>query len=368
MADRDTKGPAGGRLGPYRLLARLGSGGMAEVYLAREDGTDGLVAVKRMKPLLTASGEFVDLFAEEARIASLLRHPNVCRVDAFSRAGRERFLVMEYLEGVPLSRVLALQLHDPRTIPLGCVLGLFEQACAGLDYAHSLCDEAGRPYAIVHRDVSPPNLFVTSDGVVKLLDFGISKSRESMVRTLTGHVRGKFSYMSPEQLAGARLDRRSDVFALAVVLFELVTGSRLFKRRTRLETLRAITDAAIPRADHVRAELPAALADAIDAALARRREERTPSAAAFAAAVRRSVTGDDAPWPAERVGEHVRWTFAFDLASHREWIARTGSGPPGDTIPSVVPLSPAFDATTPGVEHADTGTTSATAPRPPHGS
>src|SRR5690606_11789439 len=205
-------------LGKYQLLARLGAGGMAEVLLARLDGPAGFskhVAIKRMRPELTAHREFIDLFLEEARTASLLSHTNICQVNELSAAQGDYFMVLEYLEGVALSSALVKALASPGSLPVPFLVGIAQQACEGLHHAHEMADPHGRPYDIIHRDISPPNLFVTTGGVVKVLDFGISKSRDSVVKTLTGQIRGKFAYMSPEQLRGEKLDRRSDVFSLA---------------------------------------------------------------------------------------------------------------------------------------------------------
>ena len=272
-------GPA--MLGQYRLLARLGTGGMAEVFLARIEGAAGFtkyLAIKKMRAELTSHREFIDLFVEEARTASLLSHPNVVQIHELANVDGQYFMIMEYLEGVPVSSVMVRQLRKPDTFDLPFVLGVIEQACEGIHFAHELADDAGNPYNIVHRDVSPPNLFVTTGGVIKLLDFGISKSRNSIVKTLTGQIRGKFSYMSPEQLRGAQLDRRSDVFSLGIVLFELTTGRRLFKRKTRLEVFQAIVKQPIPSPGTVRNGLPDDLVAVIDKALARDREQRFGSA------------------------------------------------------------------------------------------
>jgi eukaryotic-like serine/threonine-protein kinase len=170
-------------LGKYRLLARLGTGGMAEVLLGRLEGPAGFskhFAIKRMRPELTTHREFVDLFLEEARTASLLAHANICQVNELNVEGGDYFMVLEYLDGIAVSSALIKQLTDPRALPIPFLVGVIQQACEGLHYAHGVADEHGVPYNIVHRDISPPNLFITIGGVVKVLDFGISKSRESV--------------------------------------------------------------------------------------------------------------------------------------------------------------------------------------------
>lgn len=325
-------------LGKYRLLARLGTGGMAEVLLARLDGPAGFskhFAIKRMRPELTAHREFVDLFLEEARTASLLSHPNICQVNELSTAGNDYFMVLEYLEGVPVSSVLVKALSHPTAMPIPFLVGIAQQACEGLHYAHDMADDRGQPYQIIHRDISPPNLFVTVDGVVKVLDFGISKSRDSLVKTLTGQIRGKFSYMSPEQLRGEKLDRRSDVFSLGIVLFELLTGRRLFRRKSRLEVFKAVVKEPIPIASEWRPDLPPNLVSVLEHALARDRNRRFDSARAFGEALAASIRGLGGPMSVHAIGAGVRAEFQGELESRRQLLVM----PPGVAI-SVGGLSP----------------------------
>jgi len=325
-------------LGKYRLLARLGTGGMAEVLLARLDGPAGFskyFAIKRMRPELTTHREFVDLFLEEARTASLLRHPNICQVNELSTAGGDYFMVLEFLEGVPVSSLLVKALSHPTALPIPFLVGIAQQACEGLHYAHDVADERGQPYQIIHRDISPPNLLVTIDGVVKVLDFGISKSRDSLVKTLTGQIRGKFSYMSPEQLRGEKLDRRSDVFSLGIVLFELLTGRRLFRRKSRLEVFKAVVKEPIPTASEWRSDLPPNLVSVLEHALARDRNRRFDSARAFGEALAASIRGLGGPMSVHAIGAGVQAEFQGELESRRQLLAT----PPGVAI-AMGPLTP----------------------------
>jgi eukaryotic-like serine/threonine-protein kinase len=315
-------------LGKYRLLARLGTGGMAEVLLARLDGPAGFskhVAIKRMRPELTLHREFIDLFLEEARTASLLSHSNICQVNELSTDGGDYFMVLEYLEGVAVSSCLVKALTNPTALPIPFLVAVAQQACEGLHHAHEMADEHGRPYNIIHRDISPPNLFVTVGGVVKVLDFGISKSRDSVVKTLTGQIRGKFAYMSPEQLRGEKLDRRSDVFSLGIVLFELLTGRRLFRRKSRLEVFKAIVKERIPTATEIRSDLPSMLVSVLGQALARDREERFSNARAFGEALGESIRDLGGPMDDREVGALVREQFQGELESRRQLLI----APPG---------------------------------------
>lgn len=317
-------------IGKYRVRARLGSGGMAEVYLAYLEGPAGFtkpVAIKRMKSGLAKIEEFVDLFLTEARTASLLSHPNICQLNELGASEQEGyFLVLEYLVGVPLTKLLSRQMIDRTTFPMGMLIGLISQACEGMHYAHTLCSADGGSYDIVHRDLSPPNLYMTVNGMTKILDFGISKSTQSVVQTATGQIRGKFSYMSPEQLRGHTLDARSDVFSLAIMAFELLTGSRLFKRASRLETFQAVANGTIPRADSVNKSIPEPIANAIAIGLAQDRENRFSTARAFGNALAEATQSVGGVFTAPQIAEFGQEVFEAELQAHRQWLDAAASG------------------------------------------
>jgi serine/threonine-protein kinase len=286
------------RLGRYELLGHLATGGMAEIHLARLAGIEGferIVVVKRLLPELVASKAYVAMLLDEGKLAGRLDHPNVCEVFELGREGAEYFLVMPYLDGVPATDFIARP-HDPdRMAQLRVACGIAVQACAGLHHAHELRGADGAPLGLVHRDVSPSNLFVTTAGVVKVLDFGIAKVRGA-AETEIGTIKGKTQYMAPEQVLGEPLDRRCDVFALGIVLFELATHQRLFKRDSDYLTARAILEEPVPRADAVDPAVPAALADVIARALERDRERRFADARELARAIEgaaRVATADD---------------------------------------------------------------------------
>ncbi len=280
------------RLGRYELLGLLATGGMAEIHLARlagEAGFEKIVVVKRLLPELVASHAYVEMFLGEAKLVAKLSHPNVCEVYELGREGAEYFLVMPFLDGVPATELIARPRDPDRAAQLRVAAGVIAQACAGLHHAHELRGDAGPGrqgalVGLVHRDVSPSNLFVTADGVVKVLDFGIAKTAGT-AETEAGTVKGKAQYMAPEQLLGEQLDRRADVFALGIVLYELATHQRLFKRASDYLAARAILEEPIPRADAADPALPVALADVIARALARRPGDRFTDAPALAAAL-----------------------------------------------------------------------------------
>ncbi|MEO8702692.1 MAG: serine/threonine-protein kinase [Kofleriaceae bacterium] len=268
------------RLGRYELLGRLATGGMAEIHLARlagEAGFEKIVVVKRLAPELVASPAYVAMFLEEGKLVARLDHPNICEVHELGRDGAEYYLAMPYLDGIAVHELIARPRDADRLPGLRVAAGVIAQACEGLHHAHELRDADGGPANLVHRDVSPSNLFVTASGVVKVLDFGIAKVRGG-TETELGTIKGKQQYMAPEQVLGEPLDRRCDVFALGIVLFELVTHQRLFKRASDYLTAKAILEEPIPRADAVDPAVPAALAGVIAKALARDKADRYATA------------------------------------------------------------------------------------------
>ncbi len=265
------------KIGRHVVVGYLADGGMAEIFLGKEpDGRP--VVIKRILPHLARQSSFVAMFIDEARIGSQVHHPNVVEVHELGQVGNDLFLVMEYLAGESASGLLRRLVARGERLPLPLAAHIIAEACAGLHAAHALCDERGNPLDLVHRDVSPQNLFITYDGDVKVLDFGIATAAHRLTRTATGQVKGKFSYMSPEQCRGEYLDLRSDIFSLGVVLYELTTQRRLFKRPNELMVLKAVTEQPIPRPRRELPDYPPVLEAICMKALARDRELRHASA------------------------------------------------------------------------------------------
>lgn len=273
MASDELKAPAsltqGRRLGRYILCYELASGGMATVYLARAPGLAGfekLVAMKLIHPHLAKEQEFIDMFLDEARIAARIDHPNVCGVFDFGEADGTYFLAMEYLSGETLSRITRAlaRATPPAEEPHRSALlaHIAQQACEGLHAAHELRDDDGELARVVHRDVTPQNLFVGFDGSVRIVDFGVASATGRVHQTNAGTLKGKFAYMSPEQLQRRDVERQSDIFSLGVCLWEMLTLRRLFHRDTEYETLKSVLEGPIPAPSTVREGIPAAL-DAI---------------------------------------------------------------------------------------------------------
>ena len=266
--------------GKYRLTRRLARGGMAEVFLATQKGPEGFerqVALKRILPHLADIPQFAEMFLDEARLAAQISHPNIAHIYEFGEQQGTYFIAMEYINGVDLSVVV---LDGPRRpLPLEHGARIIADVCAALHYAHNLKSAAGTSLGLVHRDISPQNILVSFDGAVKMLDFGIAKAVHHAERTQPGIVRGKYSYMSPEQVEGKKLDRRSDLFSAGIVLHELCTGSTLFPRNDAVKAMYAIRNNEIPRPRRDGRELPQKLQQILDRSLTRHKEDRYEHAA-----------------------------------------------------------------------------------------
>jgi serine/threonine-protein kinase len=318
-AETDTAPEAPARLGRYELLGQLATGGMAEILLARlagEAGFEKTVVVKRLLPELVASKAYVAMFLDEGKLVARLDPPNVCEVHELGRDGAEYFLVMPYLDGVPASDFIARPRDPERIAQLRVAAGIIVQACAGLHHAHELKGADGAPLGLVHRDVSPSNLFVTTAGVVKVLDFGIAKVHGG-AETEAGTIKGKTQYMAPEQLLGEQLDRRCDVFALGIVLFELATHSRLFKRASDYLAARAILEEPIPRADAIDPAVPAALADVIAKALDRDKAKRFADARELGKAVEAAMVPHGGVASTEQIAAALAEWHGAELSAMR---------------------------------------------------
>jgi serine/threonine protein kinase len=265
--------------GRYAIERRIGEGGMAEVLLARDQRRGDLpVVVKRCRAHLADQPEFAHLFLREARLASLIHHPNVVELEATGEDDGQPYLVMEYLQGFTV-REIFLRSQKEGTVPQDLAAFIILGAARGLHAAHIAVDEQGVPMGLMHRDVSPHNLFVTESGVVKVLDFGIAKGVNELTMTRAGHVKGKASYLAPEQLdPHANVDARADLFSLGIVAWELFTGKRLFRRPTETDTINAIRQLKVDKPNQVRPEIDQEYSDIVMKLLARKPERRPASA------------------------------------------------------------------------------------------
>ncbi len=289
-ADVNTSAVVGAqRVGRYELLMNLASGGMATVYVGRQRGAGGferLVAIKRMHPHVSEVEELAAAFLDEARIASQIRHPNVVSVLDVHDAGSERLLVMDYVDGVSLAEVTKAAQKRGVRVQRPAALRVAIDTLHGLHAAHELTSLQGTPLGVVHRDATPHNILIGTDGSVRITDFGIAKAAERSVHTAAGLAKGKFRYMAPEQARGGTLDRRLDVFAVGIVLWELLAGERLFTAETDAEVLMQVSAGEVRSLERVAPDVPAELAGIVMRALAKEPDQRWATAEAFADALR----------------------------------------------------------------------------------
>ena len=280
----------GSRLGDSELLVRIGRGGMATVWVAREHGRapneDRLVAIKAMLPELAEEPEFVRMFLDEVRLVRSIRHPNVVNVYDVGEHEGVMWMSMEWVEGESLHTVIA-EAGKRRAIPPEMAVRIIADAAAGLHAAHELRDEHAAPRGVVHRDISPHNILIGTNGAVKLVDFGVAKAVGRVSEaTRAGQLKGKFGYMSPEQARGKPIDRRSDLFALGIVLFELTTSRRLFRGETDIETLKLVISSRVPPPTSLDPHYPPELERIVLRALQRDPQARYQSAAELEADLR----------------------------------------------------------------------------------
>src|SRR5437870_5830845 len=267
-------------IGKYKLVRLIASGGMAEVYLARQAGAAGfekLVCLKRILPHLARDRQFVEMFLNEARLAARLDHPNIVSIFDLGEANGNYFIAMEFIDG-PSLRAVAKRTHErDELLPIPEIVKIISMAAGGLQYAHDLSGTDGKPLGLVHRDISPDNILVHRNGAAKVVDFGIAKAADSGGMTRTGTLKGKVAYMPPEQLRGDPLDRRVDVFALGVVLYELLAGQRPWSGDSEVSLIGKIMTEDPPPLATLRPDAPAGLTAVIDRALAKDRDARYAS-------------------------------------------------------------------------------------------
>ena len=277
-------------IGRYVVYDEIASGGMATVHLARLVGAVGFqrtVAIKKLLSSLVKDAEFTAMFLDEARLAARIRHPNVVGVLDVVHEGDELLLVMEYVPGESLARLV--RATRPGIVPTRIAVAIAVDVLHGLHAAHEATTEQGEPLFIVHRDVSPQNVIVGTDGVSRVFDFGIAKAANRLQTTRDGAVKGKLQYMAPEQLLSEEVDRRADIYACAVMLWESLTGEQLFEGDNQGRVIRKILDEPVPAPSHVVAGLPRALDDAVMTGIERDRTKRWPTARAFASALERCL-------------------------------------------------------------------------------
>jgi len=309
----------------YTLIGKLGHGGMAEVNLAVVEGKGNfrkLVVIKRLHRHLAMEPGFVDMFLDEARLAARLNHPNVVQTHEVGEWSDNHFLAMEYLDGQGLERLLRISGQRGEVVPYDLGARIVSDALDGLAYAHELTDFDGTPLNVVHRDVSPQNIFVTYNGVVKLLDFGIAKAATHVVETRTGVIKGKYAYIAPEQALAHELDQRADLWSMGVVLWEVLTGRRLFKSVNELATLQETLQGEIKLPSAFRPELPTELDTICMRALERDVDARYQSAQEMKDDLDRYLASVPKPPTTKHIARLMRERFAEVIEVHKETLSQ----------------------------------------------
>ncbi|RKG57913.1 serine/threonine protein kinase [Corallococcus sp. CA054B] len=338
--------------GQYVLVRKLAEGGMAEIFLAKLLGADGFernVVLKRMLPTLSAIPDFVEMFRDEARLAAKLSHPHIVQIHELGFTDGCYYICMEYLAGEDFSTTLRLAGRRRQYVPLPVVMRVLIDAARGLHFAHTFTNEQGQPLHVVHRDVSPSNLYVTYQGQVKVLDFGIAKAESRLVQTRTGVVKGKYIYMAPEQAQGKEVDHRADVFSLGVSLYEAVTHVRPFSRENDLAVLNALLQGEFEKPRALRADLPEGLEAIILKAMAFKPEDRYATSEEFADALERFAAefqGGAASAPT--LGTFLRNHFGEERVTEKTRI------PTLATLTAARPTDPEFAAIASPVSGAGT--------------
>jgi serine/threonine-protein kinase len=261
----------------YRVVEKLESGGMAEVFRAESEGLQGFrkqVAIKRVLPHLSSKKTFIRMFLDEARLSAHLSHSNCVQVFDIGVGDNAYFIVMEFVDGGNLKAVIDYRKKRTKDFPVESAVFIALEICKGLAYAHELTDPNGTPLRIVHRDISPPNVLITKFGEVKIVDFGLAKANSQLERSEPGIIKGKFAYLSPEAAMGKEVDARTDVFAVGIMLWELLAGDRLFLGDTDFETVKRVQAAKVPPISQINSKVPVELERILMKALAREVHER----------------------------------------------------------------------------------------------
>jgi serine/threonine protein kinase len=265
----------------YRITERVAAGGMAEVFRGVAESMQGFkknIAIKRILPALTKNKKFVAMFLDEARLSLVLQHANIVQVFDIAHTDDTYFIVMEYVDGVDLKALMEWRRRINRRIPIAHTLYLVMEICKGLSYAHELLNpDTGKPLGIVHRDISPPNVLISKQGEIKVVDFGLAKATSQIETTDPGVVKGKMSYLSPEAARGEEVDASADIFAVGILLYEMLTGKRLFYGETDYQTVELVRNAKIPPIKPQNPQVEPELEDIVRKALAKRKEDRFQS-------------------------------------------------------------------------------------------
>lgn len=319
--------------GKYYLLDRVNVGGMAEVFRAKATGVEGfekLVAIKRILPNIAEDDEFITMFIDEAKISVQLSHANIAQIYDLGKIDESYFIAMEFIAGKDLRTIFERSRKRGEILPISMSCYGIARVCEGLDYAHRKKDQQGRDLHIVHRDVSPQNILISYEGEVKLIDFGIAKAANKASKTQAGILKGKFGYMSPEQVRGLPIDRRSDVFAVGIVLYEMLTGERLFVGESDFSTLEKVRNVEIMPPTTYNRRIPDELEAIVLKALAREPEERYQSAGEVQEDLSRLLASGGHIFSRRDLAQYMKGCFNDDMAREEQALAlfRENQPPP----------------------------------------
>jgi eukaryotic-like serine/threonine-protein kinase len=330
------------RFGQYMLLEQIGVGGMAEVFLARHSGLAGFekdIVIKRIRPHLSEVPSFVNMFLGEAKLAAQLAHPNIVQIYDLGKIKDSYFIAMEYVPGRDMSAVIPKAKLSGIPFPIEYALKIVSSVCEALYYAHGKTDNYGSPLHIVHRDVSPENIRVAWTGTVKILDFGIAKAATQLHETRAGEIKGKLSYMSPEQVMGKDIDQRSDIFSLGVVLYESLTGLKLFSGDTDLAIMHNIVEGKIYPPSYFRDDVPPEVEGIIMKALDKDRKRRYQSASDMQLDIDSFLASHEFTPSAIHLSNFLKQLFKEELEAEQQ---RRQNAPPPDPRRDPPPM-PASD-------------------------
>ncbi|MFT3710306.1 MAG: serine/threonine-protein kinase [Archangium sp.] len=311
--------------GKYLLLERLNVGGMAEVFVAKAFGVEGferILAIKKILPTMAEDEEFITMFIDEARISVQLNHANVVHIHELGKHDDAYYIAMEYVSGKDLRALLERFRRRKEIMPTAMAVFCATKICEGLDYAHRKKDARGQELHIIHRDVSPQNILISYEGEVKIIDFGIAKAANRSQKTQAGILKGKFGYMSPEQVRGLPINRRSDVFAVGVILYEMLTGEKLFVGESDFSTLEKVRNAEVPTPRQFNPNIPAGLEKVVMKSLAREAEDRYQWSSDLQEDLMRFLLAGDAIYSAKHLSAFMKDAFAEDLLRENEKMER----------------------------------------------
>ena len=312
------------QFGKYLLLKKLAVGGMAEIYRAKTYGVDGFekeLVIKRILPHCSADKDFIDMLIQEAKLTVLLSHANIVQVYDFSKVGDDYYIAMELIHGVNMRDIVYRCREKNATLPTAIAVYIASEICKGLDYAHRKTDQNNQPLDIIHRDISPQNILVSYEGEVKIVDFGIAKAQMNISHTLAGILKGKIAYMSPEQAMGKKVDKRTDIFSVGILLYEMLTGTKLFTGESQFEVLKKIRTTRITE-ESLPESIPDQLKPIVVKALAYEPDDRYLTAGDMQIDLTKYLYTNHVDFSPRKLSASVKDLFSEELRAEQEFRAR----------------------------------------------